>query len=142
MNETQKIKGGRKMRFPKQKFKDIGVEDWGEFGEYILERVLNAIDYWAWNISPETPLEAYLSYDNLDLYEAAETFDNKISDKELELLRKMPNKLYETLNQRYHEELERVIRELEKDYRNFCLNECEYRESEKCKICEYHYLLE
>jgi uncharacterized protein YeaO (DUF488 family) len=142
MNNTQKIKGGRKMKFPKQKFKDLGIENWREFGEYVLEKTLDAIDDWAWNISPSTPLETYLSYENLDLYEAAETFDNKISDKELELLRKMPNKLYEELNEQYHKELERVISELEKDYRNFCLNECEFRETEKCKMCEFNYLIE
>jgi len=105
------------MKFPKQKFKDIGVENWREFGEYILERVLNAIDDWAWNISGDTALEAYVSYQNLELYEAAESFANKISNKELELLRKMPNKLYEELNEQYHKELERVISELEKEYR-------------------------
>jgi len=105
------------MKFPKQKFKDIGVENWREFGEHVLERVLNAIDDWAWNISGDTALEAYVSYQNLELYEAAESFANKISNKELELLRKMPNKLYEELNEQYHKELERVISELEKEYR-------------------------
>jgi Mg/Co/Ni transporter MgtE len=120
----------------------MGIENWEEFGEYVLEKTLNAIDDWAWNISGGSALEAYLSYENLDLYEAAETFDNKISNEELELLRKMPNKLYETLNQKYHEELERIISDLEKEQREYCLNECEYRETEKCKACEFHYLIE
>lgn len=130
------------MKFPKRKFKDMGVENWREFGEYVLEKVLNAIDNWAWNISGDSALEAYQSYANLELYEAAESFYNKISNEELELLRKMPNKLYEELNVQYHKELERVISELEKEQKNFCLNECEYKNTDKCEKCEYRFLIE
>jgi hypothetical protein len=137
-----KIRGGRKMRFPKKKFENIGIENWESFGKYILEKVLNAIDNWAWDISPVSPLETYQSYANLELYETAESFDNVISNEELELLRRMPDKLYRKFNEEYHKELERVISVLEKEQKNFCLNECEYRESETCQKCEFHYLIE
>ena len=98
--------------------KKLGFRDWENFGEYILNNVLDHIDYWAWNISGDTALEAYSSYNNIDFYEAALDFANEI---EIELLEKMPREIYEKINVEYHRKLERVISELEKEYGEYLL---------------------
>jgi hypothetical protein len=125
-----------------EKLKELEFGDWENFAEYVLDKVLYEIDYWAWNIAPNSPLESYSSYNNIDLYEAAETFGHKFSDIEIELLRNMPNEVYESINNVYHKKLETVISELEKEYREYCLTQCEFKDSETCENCEFHYLIE
>jgi hypothetical protein len=144
------IRGGRKMSGEKKventelvkKLEEIGFADWENFGEYTLNTVLDYIDYWAWNIAPDSPLESYSNYNNIDLYEATMSFEHKFSDIEIELLRNMPEEVYEKINAEYHRKLEIVISELEKEYREYCLTQCEFKDSETCENCEFHYLIE
>jgi hypothetical protein len=146
MNETQKIRGVRKMNeknaWAIEKLREYGFSDWESFGEYMLETTLDYIDYWAWQISGNSALEAYSSYNNIDFYEAILSFGDKFDDIAIELIEKMPKEIYDKINAKYHTKLELVISELEKEQKNFCLNECEYRESETCQKCEYNYLIE
>ena len=125
-----------------EKLEELEFGDWENFAEYVLDKVLYEIDYWAWNISGDSALKAYSSYNNIDLYEAIMTFEHKFSDIEFELIKEMPNEVYEGINNVYHRKLETVISELEKEQKEFCINECEFKGTEKCRKCEYHYLLE
>jgi hypothetical protein len=125
-----------------EKLKEYGFSDWENFGEYILNTVLDHIDYWAWQISGDSPLEAYSSYNNIDFYEATMSFSDKFDDIALELLEAMPEEIYEKINKIYHEKLETVISELEKEQKEYCISLCEYRNTKKCETCEYHFLLE
>jgi hypothetical protein len=70
------------------------------------------------------------------------SFADKFSDIELELIREMPENVYDKINTKYHKKLEIAISELEKEQREYCLTECEDKNSDKCEKCEYHYLLE
>ena len=97
-----------------KKLEELGFRNWENFGEYILNTVLDYIDYWAWKISPNSPLESYIDYNNIDLYEATMSFADKLDKIEIELLEKMPTEIYEEINVEYHRKLERVISELEK----------------------------
>jgi hypothetical protein len=99
-----------------KKLEELGFSDWENFGYWLLESTLDYIDYWAWNISPVSPLESYSSYDNIDLYEAAVSFADKLSDEAIELLEKMPEKIYNEINAEYHRKLEIAIEELTKFY--------------------------
>ena len=125
-----------------EKLREYGFSDWESFGEYMLETTLDYIDYWAWQISGDSALEAYSNYNNIDFYEAILSFGNKFDDIAIELIEKMPEEIYDKINAKYHKKLELVISELEKEQREYCINQCEFKESEKCKICEFHYLLE
>ena len=125
-----------------EKLREYGFSDWENFGYWLLESTLDYIDYWAWNISPTTPLETYSNYQNLDLYEACVSFSDKFDEKTIELLEAMPQNIYDKINAEYHRKLEIAIEELEKYQKEYCLTECEYRNTEKCKACDFSYLLE
>jgi len=88
-------------------------------GRKILENVLEALDYWAWNCSPSTPLETYSSYNSIDLYDAACDFCGwsraHITEEDLKFLQEMPDEIYDKLNQEYHERLEGVIEKLSEE---------------------------
>jgi hypothetical protein len=125
-----------------KRLEEIGFADWENFGEYILNSVLDYIDYWAWNISPTTALETYAAYNNIDLYEAAMSFGDKFDNATFELLEAMPEEVYEKINAEYHRKLEIAIEELEKEQKEYCINQCEYKNTEKCSACEFNYLVE
>jgi hypothetical protein len=129
------------MRFPKKRYENEGIETWGEFADYILDKLFREIDYWAHYVD-DIPLNTYTTHNNMDLYEAIMLWKDKFDSKDIALFEKIPNKIYEKMNEQYHKELERVISELEKDYKNFCLNECKDKGTDKCKMCEFHYLIE
>jgi hypothetical protein len=142
--------GGRKMRGEKEventelakKLEELGFSDWENFGYWVLETTLDYIDYWAWEISGDSPLEAYSSYNNIDFYEATMTFGDKFDNIALELLEAMPEEVYEKINAEYHRKLEIAIEELEKEQKEYCINQCEYKNTEKCSACEFNYLVE
>jgi hypothetical protein len=91
--------------------------DWEKFGRDLADRVLEGLDYWCWNISPESAKDCYATHANLNLFELAEEFANwsvtGISDKDLELLKKMPDNVFDKLDREVRERIERVVRELE-----------------------------
>jgi hypothetical protein len=99
-----------------KKLEEIGFNDWENFGYWLLHSVLDYIDYWAWEITGDTPLEAYSSYNNIDFYDAVLDFGNKFTEIEIELLEAMPDEVYEKINAEYHRKLEIAIEELTKFY--------------------------
>ena len=74
--------------------------NWMAEGEAILDKVLEALDYWCWEIH-DNPLECYSAHSDLDLYTLAQEFVGwkrfDITDKDLEILSQMPDKYYDKL---------------------------------------------
>jgi len=95
-------------------------EEWEEFAEEIYEKVGEALDHWCWNVSGDPAIVCYESHANDDLYELAEEFvgwsDFGITEEDLELLREMPEDIYERYSKRMQNTIERVIKEIEKKY--------------------------
>jgi len=93
-----------------------------EKGNTILAKVIEDINYWTWNISPTTPCETYTSYNTKSLYKAAvdfatdylySSYNTRLED--LEILKIMPNEIYNKFDEKYHEWLEKIIAKLCKE---------------------------
>ena len=95
-------------------------EEWEEFAEEIFEKVGEALDYWCWEVSGDPAIVCYEAHADKDLYELAEEFvgwsDFGITEEDLELLREMPDDIYERYSKRMQNAIERVIKELEEKY--------------------------
>jgi len=87
---------------------------WLRRGEEILEKVLDAVDYWCWRVSGSTVEECYSAHMGASLYELARMYTgiSGITEEDLELLREMPEDVYEELEARLQRELERALEEL------------------------------
>ena len=92
-------------------------EKWKELAEEIAEKVAEALDYWCWNVSPDTPAECYAAHSDLDLYSLAEEFAGwsrfGITDTDIELLKEMPEDIFDEVSRELQRKIERVVRELE-----------------------------
>jgi len=95
-------------------------EEWEEFAEEIFEKVGEALDYWCWEVSGDPAIVCYEAHADKDLYELAEEFVGwstfGITEEDLELLREMPDDIYERFSKRMQNAIERVIKELEEKY--------------------------
>jgi len=108
--------GGRGYKAEEQEF-------WEDFAQEIVDKVSDALDYFCWEVSGDTPLECYSAHADLGLYELVEEFVNwshfGITEKDLELLREMPDQIYDKIYDKYTAKLqnmiERVVKELAKE---------------------------
>jgi len=95
-------------------------KEWKEVAEEIYEKVAEALDNWCWNISGDTALECYSSHMDKDLYELAEEFVgwsvHGVTEEDLELLREMPDDIYNEYSEKLQSSVERVVRKLEKEF--------------------------
>jgi len=95
-------------------------EEWEEFAEEIFEKVGEALDHWCWNVSGDPAIVCYEAHADMGLYELAEEFVGwrsfGITEEDLELLREMPDDIYERYSKRMQNAIERVIKELEEKY--------------------------
>jgi hypothetical protein len=89
--------------------------DWESFGWSIVDRVLDALDYWCWRVH-DHPLECYSAHADMSLYELAERLADwsrsGITERDLEKLREMPDPIYRKLNEYVRRRIEEVIDEL------------------------------
>jgi len=92
--------------------------DWEKFGSDIVSRVIEGLDYWCWNVSGDPVVDCYESHMDLSLYDLASEFSNwsitGIGDKDLELLSKMPDDIYDKFDNEIKEYIESVVKELAK----------------------------
>jgi hypothetical protein len=92
---------------------------WEEFGRDILERVAEGLDYWCYNVIGDPLLECYQAHQGMSLYELAELFSDwsvtGIGKKDLEMLEKMPEDIYEKFNKEIQRRIDRVVKQLEKE---------------------------
>jgi len=95
------------------------MKDWEEFIREIKEKVAEALDYYCWNVTGDTPLECYSAHQDLDLYDLVEEFSGwsryNITEKDLERLREAPEKIYDKYNWELKKEIEKVVDELRKE---------------------------
>lgn len=95
------------------------MKDWEDFLKDIKERVAEALDYYCWNITGDTPLECYSVHQDRDLYDLAEEFAEwssfGITKRDLELLEKAPEKIYDKYSWELKKEIEKVVDELRKE---------------------------
>jgi hypothetical protein len=93
---------------------------WRRFGEKIVDKVLDALDYWCWHVSGDTVENCYSAHAGLSLYELAEEFAgwsySGITDKDLETLKKMPDSIYNELNEKVRKRIEDIVRELREEW--------------------------
>lgn len=111
--------------------------DWEAFGRSIADAVISAVEYWCSNVTGEDPLACFESHAEMGLYDLAEEFLGEsygISEKDLELLRQMPEDVYDRFDVYVGRKLEEIIRELEREYRELCWDICrdECGDDEKC----------
>mgnify|MGYP001626480669 CR=1 FL=1 len=103
------------MRYEKPKTK----KGWEEFAKDISEKVAEALDYFCWNISGDTPLECYSAHSDFDLFDLAQEFAgwsaSGITEEELELLREMPDDIHDKYSRRLQRQIEKVIDKLRKE---------------------------
>ena len=112
--------------------------NWEEFGESIVDSVLRALDYWCWEVSGDDALTCYSAHADSSLYELAEEFaewsDFGITERDLELLREMPEDIYKKYDAQVRREIERVVEELREEVkqnlREVCKETC--GSDEKC----------
>lgn len=72
---------------------------------YLLDELLDRIDYYAWNIH-DNPLLVYSTYANIEVYEAVlDFFDEEVAEE----VATMNDEEYQELNKMYQEELERIV---------------------------------
>jgi len=92
------------------------VHDWEEFAEDIYEKVGEALDYFCWHITGDTPLHCYIAHMDRDLYDLAEEFAGwsqfGITEKDIELLREMPFDISRKYSEKMQRAIEKVVREL------------------------------
>jgi hypothetical protein len=89
--------------------------NWEEFGERIVEKVVDALDHYCMVYHPEDPLscyKAYISYPLLDLADEFVLFSD-ITLEELELLRRMPGDVYERYDRLLHDVLRDIVEYME-----------------------------
>jgi len=93
--------------------------NWLKEGNEILDKVLEALEYWCWEVIGD-PLNCYASHQDIDLYTLASEFVGwsrfGITDKDLEILSQMPEKHYEKLNEKLAKILDKVVTKLAKEY--------------------------
>ena len=90
--------------------------DYYKLGRKILIKVLDAIDYWCWNISGNTVYECYCAHYDLGLYDIACMFvgySYGITEEDIKILEEMPDDIYEKLDNELNSRLESVIKKLE-----------------------------
>lgn len=96
-----------------------GRFDWESFGWDIVGKVLSALDYWCHRVSGDTLLECYSSHMDVGLYELADEFADwsasGITRRDLELLKKMPEKYYKKFDSHVRKRIEEVVEELSKE---------------------------
>jgi len=95
------------------------MKDWEDFLKDVKEKVTDALDYFCWNITGDTPLECYSAHQDLDLYDLAEEFSGwsrfNITEKDLERLREAPNHLYDKYSRELQKEIERVVDKMRRE---------------------------
>lgn len=97
--------------------------DWDEYIEDLADRILDSLDFFCWEITGDTPLECYRTHSDADPYELANEFLGegeysswKVREKDLRMIRQMPESYYKKLKAKLSKEINRKIRELEKEY--------------------------
>jgi len=113
--------------------------NWEEFGETIANNVLEEIEYFcAYTSGMGDALTCYYAHSDLPLYDLAREFvgspHNSITKRDLYLLRKMPENIYEKYDKYVRKEIERITNKLIEDYRQFYRLTCEERcgDDEEC----------
>ena len=95
-------------------------EEWEEFAKELYEKVGEALDYFCWNISGDTALDCYSGHSSSDLYELAEEFAGwssfGITEEDLELLREMPEDIFEKYSHKMQDTIEKVVQEIIRKY--------------------------
>jgi hypothetical protein len=121
---------------------DMGVEEsqkgskgrvkqvnWEEFGELMANSVLGAVDYWCMNISGDDALTCFSAHADLSLYDLASEFVGSsysgITKRDLYLLRKMPENIYEKYDNYVRGEIERIVNKLAEEYKQLYRGTCE-----------------
>ena len=92
-------------------------KEWEDFAEEIYDKVAEALDRWCWHITGDTPLDCYIAHSDRGLFELAEEFLGMegITEEDLELLREMPDDIYDKYSEKLQRAIERVIDELGKE---------------------------
>jgi hypothetical protein len=90
--------------------------DWEDFGWDIVDKVFRALDYWCHNVSGDDLWECYSIHTDMSLYDLANEFADwsvsRITQRDLELLSKMPEKYYKKFDSYVRKRIEEVARRL------------------------------
>jgi len=96
--------------------------DWDSYVEDLADRILGSLDFFCWEISGDTPLDCYSAHSYRDPYELAEEFlgdeysSYEVRERDLKLLKQMPRAYYDRLRSILQRQIEKVVRNLEKEY--------------------------
>ena len=99
--------------------------DWESFGKEMVGKVLDALEYWCLHASGDSALDCYSAHLDRGLYELAEEFvglkswGSQITEEDLELLKKMPEKYYKKFDDLLYRKIEEIVRELEREEREY-----------------------
>ncbi len=97
--------------------------EWKEFAEYLVGKVEEALDYWCWNISPDTPADCYAGHMDLDLYDLASEFQgyswSYVSEDEVKMLKEMPDDIYNWATRKIQRDIARAERETRKEFEEY-----------------------
>ena len=94
------------------------MKDWKEFMEEMTDRVKEGLDYFCWNISGDTPLDCYSAHQDIDLYDLALEFEGSssgITEKDIERLKQVPEKIYKEYGVQLEKDIEEVVDKLRKE---------------------------
>jgi len=95
------------------------MRDWESFIEDIKEKVAEALDYFCWEITGDTPLDCYSAHQDRDLYDLAEEFVGwssfGITKRDLERLREAPDNIYNRYSKELQKEIEKVVESLHRE---------------------------
>lgn len=91
---------------------ELTNEEWLALGEYMLNVILDEIDYYAWNIH-DSPLDAISAYSKTDFYEACNDF---LEEEVVEVIKRMPDEIYDAINRKYQEILEHWAEEFKEEF--------------------------
>jgi len=79
-----------------------------------VDKVLDALHYFCWNISGDPAVRCFEGHADLSLYDLVEEFVGMsgITERDLRLLRRMPKEVYYRLDARVTQEIESIVEEL------------------------------
>ena len=102
--------------------------DWEEFGRDIADKVVSAVEHYCTEVSDD-PLECLTIRADESLYDLAEEFagsSSDITEEDLELLRQMPEDVYEKYSEHVGREIEDILRATEREVEDLCRTECQH----------------